>query len=345
MVLSSPRRAAVASFFYRHSSTPRSGPITIRSMTEASSHHRFVDIGANLLDERFVLGEYRGTQRHRPDFEAVIQRAEAIGMRHMILTAGTANDSKDAVATIRDLRQTMTNSCQLYCTVGVHPTRSNELEDALDGDAMLEELIELAKDGMKDGVVVSVGEMGLDYDRLDFCSKEIQLKWIRKQLRLAHETGLPLFLHNRNVGSDLYDILVEERGMWTSGVVHSFDDSLALAAKFIDLGLYIGLNGCSLRTKESIAVVKDLPLEHLLIETDCPYCDVKRTHAGYEHVKTHFESRPEKKFQEGFQVKGRNEPCNIIQVAEVIAGSKGIDVHAVTEACYQNSLRLYGWNE
>ena len=312
--------------------------------TVTSSKYRFVDIGANLLNERYTLGEYRGSHRHDPDFDDVLQRAAAIGMRHIILTAGTVQESKDALAKVRQLRAaSTTDSCRVYCTIGVHPTRSNELED--DGEVKLQELINLAKDGMTDGVVASVGEMGLDYDRLDFSSKEIQLKWIRKQLRLAHETGLPLFLHNRNVSTDLYDILLEQRDQWTSGVVHSFDDTLELAKKFIDLGLYIGLNGCSLRSKESLAVVKDLPLDRILMETDCPYCDVKRTHAGYHYVKTLFESRQEKKFEKGFQVKGRNEPCNIIQVAEVIAGCKGVHVSDVIDACYRNSLQLYGWEE
>ena len=309
-----------------------------------SSKYRFVDIGANLLNERYTLGEYRGSHRHDPDFDDVLQRAAASGIRHIILTAGTLQESKEAVAKVRQLRAASTKeSCQVYCTVGVHPTRCNELEN--DGELKLQELINLAKDGMTDGVVVSVGEMGLDYDRLDFCSKEMQLKWFRKQLRLTHETGLPLFLHNRNVSTDLLDILLEQRNQWTLGVVHSFDDTLELANKFIDLGLYIGLNGCSLRSKENLAVVTELPLDRILMETDCPYCDVKRTHAGYDHVKTFFENRQEKKFEKGFQVKGRNEPCNIIQVAEVIAGCKGLHVSEVVDACYRNSLQLYGWKE
>ena len=321
-----------------------------------------------MLDERFVLGEYRGKQRHEPDFDVVIERAAKIGIHHMILTAGTSDDSRTAVTKIRQWRQQQQQQreedetleypsagLQLYCTIGVHPTRCNELEVETEnddddgggggGEARLQALIDLAKDGMTDGVVVSVGEMGLDYDRLDFCPKEVQLKWIRRQLRLAKETGLPLFLHNRNVSTDLYDILQEHRDQWKSGVVHSFDDTLDLANKFMDLGLYIGLNGCSLRTQESLNIVRDLPLDRILLETDCPYCDVKRTHAGYQYVKTVFDAVDEKKFRNGVQVKGRNEPCNIIQVAEVIAGCKGIDVTEVTEACYQNSLRLYGWKE
>lgn len=317
-------------------------------MSSSSSAPRFVDIGANLLDERFTEGSYRGKQRHEPDLDDVIQRASDGGMRHMVLTAGTLRESAEAVEKVRELRRTNATDCQLYCTVGVHPTRCLEFDENDHGaQEHLEQLIRLAQDGQKDGVVVAVGEMGLDYDRLQFCPKEVQLKYFPQQLRLSEETGLPLFLHNRNVGTDLYDLLVAHRDRWeaSGGVVHSFDDTAELAAKFIELGLYIGLNGCSLRTEENLAVVRDLPTDRILLETDCPYCDVKRTHAGYHHVQTYFESKPEKKYEAGKQVKGRNEPCNIVQVAEVVAGVKGIPVQELIDSCYANSLRLYKWNE
>lgn len=310
-----------------------------------SSCLRFVDIGANLLDERFTEGSYRGKPRHEPDFDDVLQRAADIGMRRMILTAGTLQESKDAIDKVRELRKSNQTECELYCTVGVHPTRCMEFEQAGNADANLEELLALAKDGMKDGVVAAVGEMGLDYDRLEFCPKGVQRKHFVKQLRLSEETGLPMFLHNRAVGEDLLELLVEYRDKWKAGVVHSFDDTAELAQKFIDLGLFIGLNGCSLKTQENLDVVKTIPLESILIETDCPFCDVRRTHAGFQFVKTHFESKQEKKYQKGLQVKGRNEPQNIIHVAEVVAGVKGVSVEEVVAACYSNSLRLYGWQE
>lgn len=310
-----------------------------------SSSYKFVDIGANLLDERFTEGSYRGKTRHEPDFDLVVQRASDIGMRHMILTAGTLAESKEAVERVRELRKSNETSCELYCTVGVHPTRCMEFEEAENAEANLEELIQLAKDGMSDGTVAAVGEMGLDYDRLEFCPKDVQRKHFVQQLRLAEETGLPMFLHNRNVSDELLQILVENKDKWKRGVVHSFDDTAELAQKFMDLGLYIGLNGCSLRTEENLSVVKTLPLDKILIETDCPYCDIRRTHAGFHHVKTHFECKQEKKYQKGLQVKGRNEPCNIIHVAEVVAGTKELSVGEVVEAVYKNSLDLYGWKE
>jgi TatD DNase family protein len=312
---------------------------------------RFVDIGANLLDERFTHGIYHGKQRHESDWDQVIQRAAQIGVTHIILTAGTLLESRHAVQQVRKLRLEQQDERETLprihfsCTVGVHPTRCLEFQqDGVDPEEHVADLLEVARDGMSDESVVAVGEMGLDYDRLEFCPKEVQLRYFALQLQgLAKPTGLPLFLHNRNVGTDLYDLLQAHRDCWTAGgVVHSFDDSLDLANQFIsNLGLYIGLNGCSLRTQQNLEVAKSLPLERILLETDCPYCDIKRTHAGYHFVQNTFESRDEKKFQSGMMVKGRNEPCQIIQVAQVVAGARGMPVEQVADACYANTMNLY----
>jgi TatD DNase family protein len=192
---------------------------------------------------------------------------------------------------------------------------------------------------------VAIGEIGLDYDRLEFCSKQVQQEYLGLQLdRFTTYSHLPLFLHNRSVGPDLLHILKDRSEKW-NGVVHSFDDSLELAMEFAELGFYIGLNGCSLKTAENMKVAKDLPLDKILLETDCPYCEIKSSHAGFSHIKTTFEKKTDKKFEFGKMVKSRNEPCQIIQVAEVIAGAKGIGVEEVANACYQNSLALYGWTD
>lgn len=317
-----------------------------------STQSNYVDIGANLMDDRFIKGSYRGKIRHAPDFMEVIQRAEQVGVRHVILTAGTLEESRQAIDQVRRMRQDNTTSVEFYCTVGVHPTRCNEfVNNDTNPEQHLQELLKLAKDGLKDGTVAAVGEMGLDYDRLQFCDKETQQTYFEKQLLLSQETQLPLFLHNRNVNNDVYDVLVKNREKWSKGVVHSFDDTLELAEEFLNLSddLYIGLNGCSLRTAENLEVAKQLPLDRILLETDCPYCDVKRTHAGYEFVTTTFPTITEKKCDPEAVpetcVKGRNEPCHIVQVAEVIAGARGVSVETLAKACYENSLRLYGWSE
>ena len=309
----------------------------------------FIDIGANLLDDRFTQGVYRGTPRHESDLDLVLERAQQNGVTRIILTAGTVRESRRAVQAAREWNETYPG-IHFSCTIGVHPTRCQQVfdESPKSADELLAELLEIAQEGMKDRTVAAIGEVGLDYDRLEFCPKDVQKKYLVKQLeRLAKPTGLPLFLHNRSVGADLYEILKEHRGCWQAGgVVHSFDDSLSLAMQFInDLGLYIGLNGCSLRTDESLAVVKELPLNKILLETDCPYCEVRRTHPGYQHIQTQFEAKAEKKFERGKLVKSRQEPCHLVQVAEVIAGVKGLPLAEVANQCYENTLALFYKNK
>jgi TatD DNase family protein len=305
---------------------------------------RFVDIGANLLDDRYIKGIYRGTFRHEPDLDLVIERSIAAGVQHLLLTAGTIAESRAAVRAVREWR-TRYPQMTVGCTVGVHPTRCQQVfvDTDVPAEDLLQELLEVALDGMKDQSVLAIGEIGLDYERLEFCPKEIQQEFLVQQLHhVAKPTGLPLFLHNRNVGTDLYDILQQNKDCWTKhkGVVHSFDDTLELAELFLP-DFYIGLNGCSLRTEESLAVVQALPLDRILLETDCPYCEVRAAHPGYAYIQTHFEAKAEKKFERGKCVKSRQEPCHIIQVAEVIAGVKQLPLLEVSEACFQNSMACF----
>ena len=314
---------------------------------------RFVDIGANLLEERFTAGVYRGTFRHDPDLDLIWQRAHDVGCRRIILTAGTLEESRQAVVQARAWNAAPHNpGIHFCCTTGIHPTRcQQEFIDAaaargVTADDILQELLAIAVEGQSDGTVVAVGEFGLDYDRLEFCSKEVQHEFFVRQLQtLAATTGLPLFLHNRSVGRDLYDLLGQHRDCWKmGGVVHSFDDTADLATSFIqDLGLYIGLNGCSLRTDESLAVVKELPMDRILLETDCPYCEVRATHPGHKYIQTTWPARAEKKFERGCTVKNRQEPCHIIQIAEVVAAVKQVTLSTLAEQVHQNSFRLYGW--
>ncbi|KAL7566287.1 hypothetical protein ACA910_013616 [Epithemia clementina (nom. ined.)] len=304
----------------------------------------FVDIGANILDDRYQ-GIYRGTERHEPDLHLAIQRAADVGVRHIVVTAGTLEESRHAVQFCREWNHKSTG-IHFSSTVGVHPTRCQQefVDKDEDDEDILRQLVDIALDGKQDGVVVAVGEIGLDYDRLEFCPKDIQQKYLIRQLQvLAKSAELPLFLHNRNVDSDLYDILMDNRECWTKGgVVHSFDDTFELATKFLEVGtLYIGLNGCSLRTEENLKTVAQLPLDRLLLETDSPFCDIRKTHAGFFYIETDFDAKPEKKFVMGHPVKNRQEPCHVVQVAEIVAGVQGKPLALVAETIYHNSLELF----
>ena len=132
--------------------------------------------------------------------------------------------------------------------------------------------------------------------------------------------------------------------MPAGGVVHSFDGSAEERDAILALGLYIGVNGCSLKTEENLEVVKGVPGDKLLLETDCPWCDIRPSHAGHKMIKTRFEGWPQvdkKKWKEGCVVKGRNEPHNIRQVLEVVAAVREEDPETLADTVYNNTLKVF----
>lgn len=108
-----------------------------------------------------------------------------------------------------------------------------------------------------------------DYDRLHFSPKEMQLTHFASQLYLSKKHGLPLFLHSRAAHGDLIKILREHKADWEDqgGVVHSFTGTLIEMQELVAEGLFIGLNGCSLKTEENLSVAAAVPLERLMLET------------------------------------------------------------------------------
>lgn len=162
-------------------------------------------------------------------------------------------------------------------TMGCHPTRCSEF-------------IENPKEYYNDlckaidanpGKIVAIGECGLDYDRLHFCPAETQRTYFEYQLDLVAKYKLPLFLHCRNSFDDFFDIIKRNAEKITNGgVVHSFDGTIEEAQKFIDFGFYIGINGCSMKTEDQLKTVVQLPNDKILIETDCPWCSIRNSHAG-----------------------------------------------------------------
>lgn len=255
-----------------------------------------VDIGANLLDPMFQ-GVYRDKARHSPDFSAVLCRAQEAGVTRIIVTAGSLQESHDAL----ELCRKSVNEAgwpSLCCTVGVHPTRCSEFET--DPEAHFRALLDVARTAAP--FCCAVGECGLDYDRLEFCGRDVQLKFFEQQLlELAIPLQKPLFLHCRSseAAEDLVRILQKHKHALPKrpGVVHSFDGSLE----------------------------EDLPQNRILLETDAPWCGIKPSHAGYGYIRSSWEEvkKPER-WEEGKCVKDRCEPCQMRQVLEVVAGCRGV---------------------
>lgn len=139
--------------------------------------------------------------------------------------------------------------------------------------------------------LVAFGEFGLDYDRLHYCPADIQLHSFAAQLKLAAELTpqLPLFLHSRAAHGDFVRLLKDAFGprlerLEKGGVVHSFTGTVEEMRELSDLGLYIGVNGCSFKTAENCAVVKEIGLDRLMLETDGPWCEVRPSHEGWKYL-------------------------------------------------------------
>ncbi|KAI9149870.1 hypothetical protein H9P43_010049 [Blastocladiella emersonii ATCC 22665] len=301
-------------------------------------------------------GEYHGKQKHAEDLVAVLERAKASGVERMMVTGGNLKESREALALAKE-------HDGLYSTVGVHPTRCLDFGD--DPDAYYGELLALAQEGKRAGKVVAIGECGLDYDRLHFCPADVQRTYFARQFELARETGLPMFLHDRNPGMDMHELLSKHRDAFSTGVVHSFTGTVEEVKRHLDLGLYIGINGCSLKTEENLEMVKAIPLDRLMLETDAPWCDIRPTHAsaafvkeaaaaglapaspsdaypfpGYFFAEANSAKKPER-HQVGKMVKGRNEPCAMIKVLLAVAAVRGEDPATVAGAVWDNATRVF----
>ncbi|KAJ2746336.1 hypothetical protein GGI20_001458 [Coemansia sp. BCRC 34301] len=298
---------------------------------------KLIDIGANLTDPVF-RGKYRGTQAHPDDLAQILERASAAGVAAMVVTGGSLEESRHAIEMCRQ-------HAHLYATVGCHPTRTSEASKHPGGAVAyfqaLQQLIAANRDK-----VVAVGECGLDYDRLHFSDKPTQLEHFVRHFELAYATGLPMFLHNRNTQGDFARLMKENRHRVVGGgVVHSFTGSVDEARELLDLGLYIGINGCSLKTEDNLAAVRSIPMDRLMIETDCPYCEIRPTHASHKLLATSAWALPESKRKERWSsecmVKSRNEPCTMRQVLHVLASLHGIDEAAMAASLYENTLRVF----
>ncbi|XP_057951205.1 uncharacterized protein LOC131145995 isoform X2 [Malania oleifera] len=306
-----------------------------RELEWEGSHGDRTDDRQFLTDGMFK-GIYNGKQCHKSDILTVLARAWNAGVERIIVTGGSLEESKEALAIAE-------TDGRLFCTVGVHPTRCKEFEETGDPDRHFQALLLLAKEGIEKGKVVAIGECGLDYDRLHFCPSEIQKKYFEKQFELADATKLPMFLHMRAAAEDFCEILERNKNKFTAGVTHSFTGSADDRDKLLSFSnLFIGVNGCSLKTAENLDVVKSIPLERMMIETDSPYCEIKNTHAGINFVKSLWSSKKKEKYDQECLVKGRNEPCLVRQVLEVVSGCKGIsNIDQLSKTLYHNTCRVF----
>jgi TatD DNase family protein len=247
---------------------------------------------------------------------------------------------------------TSTTAGHLYCTIGIHPCSSQTFTKHPSGPTfVLSSLRTLAQTHSTDPAspIVAFGEIGLDYDRLMLCPRDIQLQYFAAQLDVAIEVGLPLFLHSRAAHADFTRLLRERlEKLPKRGVVHSFTGEMEEMEELVEMGFDIGINGCSLKTVENVEVVKRVPWERLQLETDGPWCEMRASHASAEFLKgveEGWKSVKKEKWVKGAMVKGRNEPCMISRVAVAVAKIRGVSVEEVTERAWENGVRMFGLGE
>lgn len=239
-----------------------------------------------------------------------------------------------------------------YATVGVHPCSTRDFDSHRGGpDVLIQELRTMVNHAKQDGTAVAFGEIGLDYDRLFLSPKETQLKYFESQLALAIELQMPLFLHSRACHEDFERIVRANLDKLPKrGLVHSFTGTLEEMQSLVAMGFDVGVNGCSLKTEENLAVVKEIPLDRMQIETDGPWCEIRPSHASSQYLKDYGgpampKGVKKEKWQSGLMVKGRNEPVAITQVAHVIARVKGVTTQEVCAAAWHNSITMFGLGE
>ena len=187
------------------------------------------------------------------DLPGVLERAKKQGVDRFICVATNITDSNECL-------QLSLAHDNIYASAGIHP---HDAKDAPNN--FVDQIYEL----MNNHKMVAVGEMGLDYFR-NLSEPEVQKNVFRAQMKIALELNKPVIFHNRDADEDLISILNEFPDV--IGVAHCFSSTLETAEKFINLGYYISFSGnITFKNSHLPKVAKELPLERLLVETDCPY--------------------------------------------------------------------------
>lgn len=237
------------------------------------------------------------------DVDKIIANALENGVSRMVVVGYDLETSRKAV-------EIASNFDFIYAAVGIHPSEV-KMSNLSDLEA-IEEMIVNKK-------VVAIGEIGLDY-HWDKDNKEYQKRFFVEQIKLANKYELPLIIHSRDAVQDTYDVLLKNKNYYEKGIMHCYSYSLEMANKFIDLGFKIAFGGALtfLNSKENKEVVKNIDLEHLLIETDAPYL-TPHPYRG----KT-------------------NEPKYIYLVVEEMAKIKNVDKEKVAQITYENACKIFG---
>jgi len=260
-----------------------------------------IDIGLNLSNFRF-----------KDDMNDVLQRALSAGVSKCILT-GTCLQSSEAVAKLCELHQDQFPN-MLYCTAGIHPHDAKTFNATAINT--LKKLAALPQ-------TKAIGETGLDFNR-NFSEPSDQEKAFEAQLELATELQMPIFMHERDAHKRQLEIIKHYRDHLTDGVIHCFTGNKEALFNYLDLDLHIGITGwvCDERRGEELqSIVKNIPSNRLMIETDSPYL-LPRT------------IRPKPK-------KSRNEPAFLPWILQSVAEHHGDSIEQIAKSTNENTRKFF----
>lgn len=264
-------------------------------------------------------------KRFGPDRNELLCAMRENNIGRIINVGSTLNTSKESIEIAKEYED-------VYVAIGIHPS---EVAFPIDGDEnnklsvdesikIMPSVIDELRNLSSYGKCVSIGEIGLDYywDK-DKENHELQKKWFNTQLELAAEVNKPVIVHSRDASKDTFDILKDAKTTFnTNAVVHCYSGSPEMAKEYVKLGYYIGVGGVVTfkNGKKLQETVEEIPIENILVETDCPYMA-----------------------PEPYRGK-RNDSTKLSYIVERIAAIKGISAEKVEEITWENGCRFYGIN-
>ena len=262
-------------------------------------------------------------KRFAPDRDELLCAMRENNIGRIINVGSTLDTSKESIELAEQYED-------IYAAVGIHPS---EVAFPFDGDEsnklsiddsikIMPSVIDELRNLSSYGKCVSIGEIGLDYywDK-DKENHELQKKWFSSQLELAAEVNKPVIVHSRDASKDTFDILKDAKTTFnTNAVVHCYSGSPEMAREYIKLGYYIGVGGVVTfkNGKKLQETVAEIPIESILVETDCPYMA-----------------------PEPYRGK-RNDSTKLSHIVERIAAIKGISTKEVEDVTWENACRFYG---
>lgn len=270
------------------------------------------------MDLDKTIGEYYGKYKifdthshyndevYSEDLDQVLNKCFESGVDKIINVGYNIENSKKSIEIAKKYKQ-------IYSTVGIHPYMA--IGDSKKDISQIEDLL---KEGIEKYKIMAIGEIGLDY-HYDNIDKELQKKYFIEQIDLAKKYSLPVVIHSRDAGQDMYDIIKEEKNMNGRILFHCFEPNEQIAKLVIDRGYMIALGGniTYKRKESSLDIIKSIPIDQIVLETDCPYLSPEPNRGK------------------------RNDSSNIIYIIDKLAEIKEIDSLELSKIVYNNSVKFF----